>query len=219
MTMKFTRSQQPFQIRSESMGATTILPSKVMDLERDPVMDPVMDLVVGPVMDPVMDSDLHSVIHPVMHPVIVAQPVVLDHAVPLHHLVQSSLQIRRQKILILKASISNRTFLLKNFTGLFEHALLNGLIKQNEETDNFLTNISGNKWNVSKQRKDILDIIADVVKKSQMELISADKKLEQTMIALIILYAFATSDEKQWKAAVTKGTVVLNFKSVLKFIT
>ena len=100
---------------------------------------------------------------------------------------------------------------LKNFIGLFEHALLNGLIKQNEETDNFLTNISGNKWNVSKQRKDILDIIADVVKKSQMELILADKKLEQTMIALIILYAFAMSDEKQWKPAVTKGTVVLNF--------
>ena len=107
MTMKFTSRQQPFQIRLESMEATTILPSKVMDLEMDPVLDPVMAPVVGAVMDP----DLHSVIHQVMHPVIVAQPAVLDHAVQLHHLIQSSLQIRRQKILILKASISNRTFL------------------------------------------------------------------------------------------------------------
>ena len=77
-----------------------------------------------------------------------------------------------------------------------------------------MTNISGNKWNISDQREDILDIIANVVSKSQMELISADEKLQQTMIAIIILYAFATSDEKQWKTAVTKGTVVLNF---LKF--
>ena len=74
--------------------------------------------------------------------------------------------------------------------------------------DNFLTTISG--INISEKREVILSIIENVLGKSQMELISADEKLEQTMIVLVILYAYALSDKSQWENKTKKGTVVYN---------
>ena len=74
--------------------------------------------------------------------------------------------------------------------------------------DNFLTTISG--INISEKREVILSIIENVLGKSQMELISADEKLEQTMIVIVILYAYALSDKSQWENKTKKGTVVYN---------
>ena len=74
--------------------------------------------------------------------------------------------------------------------------------------DNFLTTISG--INISEKREVILSIIENVLGKSQMELISADEKLEQTMIVIVILYAYALSDKSQWENKTKKGAVVYN---------